>query len=81
MTRHLENTHKAKISTLKTTKCGKIMKLKSPSKYPPALQQKTHQQSNHVITATSVNSQSVVEQIHKTSIIMNTLALNNYLKA
>ena len=26
--RHLENTHNAKISTIKTTKCGKIMKLK-----------------------------------------------------
>ena len=42
VTRHLENTHKAKISTLKTTKCGKIMKLKSPSKCSPALQHKNH---------------------------------------
>ena len=33
----LANTHKVKISTLKTTKCGKIMKLKPPSKYLPML--------------------------------------------
>ena len=69
------------MSTLKTTKCGKIMELKSLSKCLPALQQKkSHQQSNHVINATILNSQSVVEKMHKTSIIMNTLALNKYLK-
>ena len=37
---HLENTHKANISTLKTTKCGKLMMLKSQSKCSQALQQK-----------------------------------------
>ena len=40
MTGHLAVTHKVKILTPKTTKCGKIMKLKSPSKYLPTLQQK-----------------------------------------
>ena len=36
------------------------MKLNYPSKYPPTLLQKTNQQSNHIITATSMNSQSAV---------------------
>ena len=56
----MADTHKVKISILKTRSCGKIIKLKSPSKYPPMLQLKTHQQSNHVITTTIVDSQSVV---------------------
>ena len=46
-----------------------------------ATTKKSHQQSNHVITTTTVNSQPVVEKMHKTSILMNTLALNNYFKA
>ena len=57
VTRQLENTHKVKISTLKTTKCGKIMKLKSPSKCSPALRLKNTLTSNHVLTVTKVNPQ------------------------
>ena len=41
VTSHLANTHKVKVSTLKTKKCVKIIKLKSPSKYPPMILQKT----------------------------------------
>ena len=39
--RHLANKNKVKISTVKTTKCGKILKLKSPSTYSPTLQLKS----------------------------------------
>ena len=57
MIRRLANTHKvyvSTISTIKTIKHGKIMKLKSPSKYLKTLQKKTYQQSYHVTTATRV---------------------------
>ena len=44
MTRHLANTW-LKISTPKTTKCGKIMKLRSPSKYLDATMKTTSTKS------------------------------------
>ena len=55
VTDHLANTHKVKISTLNTTKCVKNHEAEIP-KQVYELQQKTHQRSNHVITAASVNS-------------------------
>lgn len=36
MTHYFEDTAKANISTIKPTKCGKIMKFKPPSKGSPA---------------------------------------------
>jgi len=57
---HVANTHKVKILTLKTTKCWKNNEAQTPMQVSADIQQKTHQQSNHVITATSVNSQLAV---------------------
>merc|ERR1712240_717945 len=66
VTRHLANTHKVKISTLKTTKCGKNNEAQIPKQVSAdATTKKTHQQSNHVITATTVNSQSAVAYQNK----------------
>ena len=61
MTSDLAKTHKVNISTLKTTKCGKNNEAQIPKQVSAdAITKKIHQQSNHVITATSVNSQSAV---------------------
>ena len=38
----MEKTHKAKILTIKSTKYGEIVKLKSQSKFSPVLQQKIY---------------------------------------
>ena len=58
MAHHLANTYKGNISTLKTNKCEKILKLKSQASVYRLKNLKIPQQSICVITATKVNPKS-----------------------
>ena len=73
MTLHLENTHKAKISTIKTTKFEKYMKLKSQASVQPINNKNSQLQPRYIITATRVNLQSVVDKAHYTITLIDTL--------
>ena len=70
-----ENTDKAKISALKTTTCGKTLSSNPQASVHLQNNKKLHQQYNHV------NSQSVTEKTHLSSIKIYTLTSNYHLKA
>ena len=76
-----ENTDKAKISALKTTTCGKTLSSNPQASVHLQNNKKLHQQYNHVITVLRVNSQSVTEKTHLSSIMIYTLTSNYHLKA
>ena len=65
VTRHLANTHKVINSTLKPQSVGKSWRLNSQASICRRWNKKIHQQSNCVVTATNVNSQSAVATLNQ----------------